>query len=45
VYLRGPSQMIKGGPNVAVNAATPFPARFLESRVHYPAAMTRWYRP
>ena len=38
---RGPSQMIKGGPNVAVDTATPFPTQFLEPRVHYPAAMTR----
>jgi hypothetical protein len=41
LYLRGPSQTIKRGPNVAVDTATPFAAHGLESRDHYPAAIMR----
>src|SRR5271154_5471846 len=41
LYLRGPSQTIKRGPNVAVDTATPFPAHSLEFRDHYPAAIMR----
>src|SRR5271155_1792298 len=41
LYLRGPSQTIKGGPNVAVDTATPFAAHSLESRDHYPGAIMR----
>ena len=41
LYLRGPSQTIKVGPNVAVDTATPFAAHSLESKDHYPAAIMR----
>lgn len=41
VYLRGPSQTIKGAPNVAVDTATPFAAHSLESKDHYPAVIRR----
>jgi hypothetical protein len=41
LYLRGPSQTIKGGPNVAVDTATPFAAHSLVSRDHYPGAIMR----
>src|SRR6202042_3990542 len=41
LYLRGPSQTIKGGPNVAVDTAPPLPAHSFEPRDHYPAAIMR----
>jgi len=40
-YRCVPSQTIRGEPNAAIDTSTPFLARSLEPRFHYPAAIMR----